>query len=131
MTTTVEGVDRRLVLVVDDEPGVRRAIARLVELMGHTSAEAETGLQGLEILRSRSPDLVITDLNMPEMDGIEFLLSIREGGSRVPVIAISGGGRIPKESLLTDADLLGAVETLPKPFEMGELMEVVRRNLPG
>jgi len=117
------------VLVVDDDPSVRQALTRLLAREGCAVLEAESGAQGLEAARTGSPDLVVTDVNMPEMNGIEFLLAIQEQDPGLPVIAISGGGRIPKDSLLQDADLLGAVEVMAKPFEASALVAAVRRHL--
>lgn len=117
------------VLVVDDDPSVRQALARLLAREGCTVLEAESGAQGLEAARLGSPHLVVTDVNMPEMNGIEFLLAIQEQDPGLPVIAISGGGRIPKDSLLQDADLLGAVEVMAKPFEPSALVDAIRRHL--
>ena len=66
------------VLVVDDDPSVRQALTRLLAREGCAVLEAESGAQGLEAARTGSPDLVVTDVNMPEMNGIEFLLAIQE-----------------------------------------------------
>ena len=85
----------------------------------------------LDALRQVQPDLVITDVYTPEMDGIEFLLSLREAEPDLPVIVASGGGSASSDHLLTDAAYLGATVTLPKPFEIDQLLELVRSVLEG
>lgn len=126
----VGGSDSRAtVLLVDDDPAIRRALARLLVREGWTVVEAGSGAEGLAAVHRDAPDVVVTDLNMPEMNGIEFLLAIQDQDPGLPVIAISGGGRIPKDSLLEDANLLGAVEVMGKPFDPGSLIAAIRRHL--
>ena len=92
-------------------------------------AEAADGRQALRAVLSRGCDLVITDINMPEMDGIEVIMALSERRPGLPIIAISGGGRLPKDLLLTSADMLGAVTTLAKPFDIPDLIAAVERAL--
>lgn len=121
----------RRILVVDDDPQVRRGLSRALHQSGYEVVEAANGREAMAILRQDPPDLVITDINMPEMDGIEIINELRAAGTPVPVIAISGGGRLPKELLLGDASILGAVATLEKPFELAALLGTVDRLLTG
>jgi CheY-like chemotaxis protein len=74
-------------------------------------------------------DLVVTDLNMPGMDGIELILAANKRWPEVPVIAVSGGGLMPKELLLANAEMLGAVTTLTKPLGIPELEAAVNQAL--
>ena len=97
--------------------------------VGHDVVEAPDGSDGIELLRDDSFDLVITDINMPDMDGIEVIDHLREAAARCPVIAISGGGLFAKELLLKNAEMLGAVSTLPKPFDLDDLGALVERAL--
>lgn len=113
------------VLVIDDESGVRRGVARILERMGHEVEQAEDGVVAMRLFDAEPHDLVVTDINMPEMDGIEVILKLLHGDQDVRIIAMSGGGQLPKELLLVDADLLGAVATIPKPFEVEGLMAAV------
>jgi two-component system response regulator FixJ len=85
----------------------------------------------MRLLRENPQDLLITDINMPEMDGIEVLNELRVTGTKVPVIAISGGGRVPKAFLLGNASILGALETIEKPFELAALLAAMERLLAG
>jgi CheY-like chemotaxis protein len=117
------------VLIVDDDPSVRALIRRLVEREGHGAVVAETGRVALDVLATGGFDLVVTDINMPDVDGIELILAIRDMGLTMPIIAISGGGRINADSLLEDAKAFGAVEVLAKPFHLAEAREVIARCL--
>jgi CheY-like chemotaxis protein len=74
-------------------------------------------------------DLIVTDINMPDMDGIELILAIQERAPELPIIAVSGGGVISAESLLEDAKGLGAVDIVPKPFKTRELLALIEKNL--
>ena len=116
-----------IILVIDDEKAVRDTMRRLLERQGHEVREAANGREALKA--APDYDLVITDINMPEMDGIEVIMALAERRPGLPVIAISGGGRLPKDLLLSSADMLGAVQTLPKPFDLSELNEAVDRAL--
>lgn len=117
------------ILLIDDEPSVRSVLATLLRRYGHWVLDAEDGRAALRAASLARFDLVITDIYMPGMDGIEVITKLSEMRPDVPVIAISGGGRLPKEFLLEDADLLGAVASLPKPFDVSGFMEAVERAL--
>jgi two-component system, chemotaxis family, chemotaxis protein CheY len=113
------------VLVMDDEDELRGVLVRALERARHEAFEVEDGAAGLRVVKARPLDLVVTDLVMPEMDGLEF---IRELGRLRPgtrVIAISGGGIWDKESLLAVAGMLGALKTLSKPFELADFLALV------
>lgn len=120
------------ILVIDDEPAVRRSLRRILEAHGHRVIEAEDGREALRLEESNElPDLVITDVFMPEMDGIEILLDHRERHPDIPIIAISGGGHADKEFVLRDADLIGATATLSKPLGIDDVMAAVNAALRG
>lgn len=90
---------------------------------------AGSGLEALKITRSEPLDLIVADVIMPEMDGIELLLEVRKEHPNLPVLIISGGGVIEKEVLLDNAQALGAQETLAKPFSIGEAEAAITRLL--
>lgn len=113
------------ILLIDDETSVRVGIGRLLRKGGHVVHDACDGVEALRMAQGLELDLVITDINMPKMDGIEVILALAERNPGLPVIAISGGGRMPKELLLASAGVLGAVTTLPKPFELAQLWDAV------
>lgn len=117
------------ILLIDDEPAVRAGLGRYLRMKGHEVEEAGDGRQALRLATTAPVDLVITDINMPEMDGIEVILALLERTPGLPIIAISGGGRMPKEVLLASAGVLGAVTTLEKPFDLGELSDAMSRVL--
>jgi len=119
------------VLVIDDDPRVRRGIARVLQVEGFEMVEAGNGLEAMAIFEADPPDLVITDINMPEMDGYEVIRALRELKAGVPVIAMSGGGQMPRDIILNSAGLLGAVQTLGKPFLIEELSQAIERALAG
>ncbi len=113
------------VLVLDDEEEVRRVLVRALRSAGHQAIEAENGRDGLELVKSEPVDLVITDLVMPEVDGLEFIKDLARLRPGTKVIAISGGGIWDKQSLLTLAGMLGALRTLEKPFELKSFLALV------
>ncbi len=120
------------VLVVDDDPDTLRTLRRALQRFGHEVGEAAEGRAALATLDREEWSLVITDVNMPGMDGIELIQAMMERRPEVPVIAISGGGWLPKEHLLADAGLMGAVTTLVKPVDLADLRRAVDSALsPG
>ena len=120
------------ILVIDDDAMVRDAIRDILEAHGYKVEEAENGRDGLVKMRTDRFDLVITDIIMPEMEGVEAILAIREEFPSVKVIAISGGGRTANYDFLGVAGKLGANKTLQKPFRREELLRAVQGCLgPG
>lgn len=106
------------VLVVDDDPGVARGISRFLELEGHQIQIATGGLEALRILESESIDAVVSDLRMPDLDGLALIEQIRDRGEKVPIILISGVGEVEDA---VQAIKRGAADFLRKPFEPAEL----------
>lgn len=119
------------VLLVDDHGDVRRAMTRALQRLGHHVTGAEDGHAALRALEAQPHDLIITDINMPGMDGIELILAVAERWPALPIIAVSGGGLMPKELLLENASILGAGTTLTKPVDLGELEAAVDSALEG
>jgi two-component system, chemotaxis family, chemotaxis protein CheY len=117
------------VLVVDDDPEVRAFVSRVLTGAGHSVREASEGGEALRLLEASAYDLIISDVYMAEMDGMELLVRIQQRGTRVPVVVISGGGYATKDEVLTMAASCGAVATLEKPFTPRQLREVVERLL--
>lgn len=114
------------ILIIDDDAMVRDAIRDILESRNHTVEEAHHGRDGLDRMRQGRFDLVITDIIMPEMEGVEAMLAIREEFPGVKVIAISGGGRTANYDFLGVAGKLGANKTLQKPFKRDDLLRAVR-----
>ena len=119
------------ILVIDDQEPIRRIVRRALEHNGHEVYDASDGEIGMEILESQSFDLVVTDIFMPGQDGIVTLRQIRKRFPAVKVIVISGGDSSGLMDLRQDAELLGAVSTLQKPFNAREIMDKVRDALAG
>lgn len=117
------------ILVIDDDSGLRDVMRRALTSAGHVVVQAENGRIGLEAIRRAPPDLVITDLLMPEREGLQVIRELRANGSLLPILAISGGGRTARLDFLDLARELGADETLAKPFRPRELVAAVARLL--
>ena len=117
------------VLVLDDEDEVRSVLMRALERAGYEALGAEDGLQGLQVVKAQPIDLVVTDLVMPEVDGLQFMKELARMRPGTPVIAISGGGVWDARSLLEVAGTLGALFTLSKPFELPEFLSLVAEVL--
>jgi CheY-like chemotaxis protein len=111
-----------MILLVDDDEPLRRALGKALRKAGYEVHEAPTGREAMQALDSTEPDLVLTDINMPEMDGIEVLIQFRRARPHVPIVAMSGGGLLPKQLLLRNAAALGAAVTIEKPFELHDLL---------
>ena len=117
------------ILIIDDEPGVLGILRKILESDGHSVAEAPDGEVALRHFEGKPADLVITDIFMPGMDGIEFLVHIRKTFPEARVLAMSGGGLLSRDQALSDAALLGADGILQKPFTKDEVLEAVARTM--
>ena len=109
---------------------VREFLGNLLARNGYETVAAADGKEGVALFRSEQIDLVITDIIMPEKDGIEAIMDMRRERPRLPLIAISGGGRAAPENYLDAAELLGAMVTIKKPFSNEEILAAVQRLLP-
>jgi two-component system KDP operon response regulator KdpE len=113
------------ILVVDDEPQIRRVMKTALTAHGYEAYEARTGEEALESLRESNPDLILLDMNMPGMGGMEACRSIR-GVSETPIIVLSVRDREQDKIAALDA---GADDYMTKPFSVNELMARIRANL--
>jgi|WetSurMetagenome_2_1015567.scaffolds.fasta_scaffold24462_2 CheY-like chemotaxis protein len=120
------------ILVVDDDVLVRRMMRRLLERAGHRVSEAANGLEALEALKGGRPDLVVTDVQMPQMNGLEFMIEARKLYPDIRVAAMSGSGssRGGAQGVLLLARDLGAAATLEKPVHMATLLRTVAELVP-
>jgi len=114
------------ILVIDDEELVRYSLKRVLEGAGFDVAEAGDGDQGLKAVEAQSFDLVITDIIMPNKEGIETVIDLKRLRPDLKVVAMSGGGRTRNLDYLNVAREFGADEVLAKPFSEDELLAVVR-----
>jgi CheY-like chemotaxis protein len=117
------------ILIIDDDFAVRLSVQLALEREGHQVACASDGEQGLKAFASNPPDLVVTDLIMPNKEGIETIMQIRARDPKTPILAISGGGRLNNGDFLKMAVKVGANAILSKPFERQDLTDAVRRLL--
>jgi DNA-binding response OmpR family regulator len=117
------------VLLLEDNEAYRTLLTEVLTRAGFEVCAAPDGRRVAETLRQRSIDLVITDLVMPERDGIEIITDLRYSHPRLPVIAISGDVPLNRDLYLTIAEKLGAVRVLAKPFKIGELVAAAREAL--
>jgi DNA-binding NtrC family response regulator len=118
----------RIILMDDQEP-IRRFVRRALEADGHEVFDAGDGEAGMQLLARHSADVVITDIFMPGQDGILTLRKIRKDYPAVKVIVISGGDSTGLLDLRRDAELLGAVKSLEKPFTARAIVDLVRSVL--
>jgi CheY-like chemotaxis protein len=113
------------ILVIDDEPGVRRLLKMCLEKHGHVVSVAEDGNAGLTLNRLAPSDIIITDIVMPDKDGLETIQELRTEFPLIKIVAISGGGRVAGNDYLKIAQKLGAARTFSKPFSVEELVQAV------
>ncbi len=116
----------QVILIVDDEEGVRDGLSELLKDEGYTVLCAEDGEEALKILRTTSIDLILTDMRMPGMSGIDLLKKVHEINDKLGVIILTGYGEI--ESYI-EAMSFGAMEYVSKPFKANELRFIVSKIL--
>jgi CheY-like chemotaxis protein len=110
------------ILVIEDNAIVRNTMTRILQAAGYTVVTANDGLQGVDMFRKEQPDLVISDIIMPQQEGIGTIRQILAERPGTKIIAISGGGRIGNTDFLQIARKMGAVDALPKPFDPDDLL---------
>jgi CheY-like chemotaxis protein len=119
----------RRIMVVDDDAAIRRSLHTLLSRSGYQVLEAADGSEAVRLWRNGGADLVITDLHMPNKDGIQTIVELLTHTPGVPIIAMSGGGQTKRLDLLGNVTLLGSVFTIEKPFTLTEMLNVVSRAL--
>lgn len=117
------------ILVIDDEPSIRFLLEKMLEREGYAVITAADGEEGMKLFQESSFDLVITDIIMPEKEGIEIIMEIKKKYPDIPVIAISGGGFNSPQSYLNIARAAGAAAVLEKPVEKETLLSQVQNLL--
>jgi two-component system response regulator (stage 0 sporulation protein F) len=117
------------ILLVDDNDQLRSMIERGLKRAGHEVLPAVNGRSALAILPKVKFDLILTDIVMPDMEGLELIRSIRKMNSAAKIIAMSGGGRGTADDYLTMAKNFGAAATLEKPFDLDTLTRTVAEVL--
>ena len=117
------------ILLVEDDPHLRKKWAQLLSKNGLEVIEAENGRAAMEHMSRKPADLVITDMVMPVMDGVETIVALRRGYPDVKIIAISEGGFGPAENCLKIAHKLGAQKTFSKPLVPQRVLEAIQELL--
>ena len=117
------------ILLIDDDDDVRPTIAAMLARGGHDIRQAENGVEGMEMYRYKAADLVLTDLVMPEKEGLATILELRKLNPSVKIIAMSGGFAYDPKLYLHMATRFGADRVLRKPFSPQELLETVQATL--
>lgn len=113
------------ILIVDDDEPFRKLLVELLSIKNYTTYEAENGAFGIEEYNLHKPDLIITDLIMPDKEGIEFIQTIRSTNKEIPIVAMSGGNSDFSASYLRASQKLGANKILNKPFESTLLFNTI------
>lgn len=117
------------VLVVDDDEMMRAYVKELLLIHDYKVTEASNGKLGLKEFRENTPDLVITDIIMPEMEGISFIRALRSHNKKVPIIAMTGNVHGRMEEFLDISSQLGADEILRKPIKSQEFIDAIHKLL--
>lgn len=115
------------ILVIDDDAPIRKLIRRILAPLDIDVFEAANGREGLEICREKTPGIIITDIVMPEKEGIETIFELKKLNPDLEIIAISGGGKLEPFGYLDLAEKMGAKYTLSKPIETQKLLEIVTK----
>lgn len=109
------------ILLIEDEEALRHMLHMSLVRMGYAVDEAANGKEGIQAFNLKKPDLVLTDLMMPEKEGLETIRELKKAHPKLKIIAMTGGGRSDARDNLKMAKLFGATIALPKPFAFQEL----------
>ena len=117
------------ILLVDDDIHICKLIRNMLEQDGYPTVSASNGSEAMQLFKDHRPDLVITDIVMPDKDGLETIMELKKTNHAVKIIAISGGGKVGPKSYLSLAERLGAAATLEKPIDRDQLLATVNALL--
>jgi len=118
------------ILVVEDDPGTRRTLQIALSQAGYQVIEAQDGREAMRLWRDQGADLVITDILMPDKNGLELIIEVRALSPDTPIVVMTDGGRSRQVRLLEEnAKLLGAIRAVAKPFRLEEMLAVVDQEL--
>jgi CheY-like chemotaxis protein len=118
------------ILVIDDDEQFRSMLVQMLTIDKHLVTIARDGEEGLALCGREKPELIITDILMPHLDGIELIMELQKRGNAVPIIAVSGGRRsISAEFNLESASLMGVKAVLAKPFTRADLRQTIETAL--
>jgi YesN/AraC family two-component response regulator len=114
------------ILIIDDEQPIRLMLRKLFESEGYTVTEASDGIEGIKCYHENPADLIITDIIMPEKEGLETIIALKKENPDVKIIVMSGGGKHKQDVYLDMAKKLGAKQTFKKPIRKEELLRAVK-----
>lgn len=117
------------ILVIEDDSAVQTLFGQLLEGEGYTVSHATNGAEGMSLLKQQKTDLIITDIMMPEMDGLEVIQAVQDTHPKLPIIAISGGMRAVPINFLPHAKKFGARRVFAKPVVLSDLLSAVKELL--
>ncbi len=117
------------ILIIDDEPQIRSMLRLMLERDGYEVVEAPDGIEGIRAYRQKPADLIITDLIMPNKDGIGMIIELQKEFPDVRIIAMSGGGLNKPDGYLKGAKKLGAAYTLTKPIDREKMLRAVKNTI--
>lgn len=117
------------ILIIDDDDIIKRMLRRMLTRAGYDVLDAADGKEGIERFRENDVDLVITDLIMPEKEGLEMIMELKTDFPDIKIIAMSGGAQMGPEGYLQLADALGAQRTLKKPIAREDLLAAIEEIL--
>jgi DNA-binding NtrC family response regulator len=117
---------KKIILIIDDEPEIIEVLTEFIHQIGHTSISASNGAEGLEVASQKNPDLIISDINMPKMNGLEMLEKLKASGSNVPVILFTAFSDTQK---IRTAWKLGAFDFVEKPIDFSALQKIIDKGL--
>ena len=117
------------ILIVDDEPHILLMLKKMLEPSGYEIDLAANGNEGIELFRKSQADLVITDIIMPEKEGLETIREMRRIRPNLKIIAMSGGGKVSADNYLEIAKIFGASKLISKPFTKNEMVSAVQELL--
>ena len=120
---------KKTILVIDDEEPFRDFLTSLLTSQGFIVCSADNGISGEQKVKKHNPDLIITDIVMPDKEGVEFIQCLRELDTTTPVIAVTGGNRVNAYSYLALSKKLGANAILAKPFSSADLLDTIKKLL--
>ncbi|MGX1378671.1 two-component system response regulator (stage 0 sporulation protein F) [Priestia megaterium] len=118
---------QRKFLIVDDQYGIRILLTEVLQKEGYTTFQAANGFQAIDITKEQAPDLVLLDMKIPGMDGIEILKRLKQHDETIKVIIMTAYGEL---DMIQEAKDLGALTHFAKPFDIDEIRKVVREYIP-
>lgn len=118
------------ILLIDDDEAMRETLADCLDSAGHTVSQAENGKKALQLLENSTYDLIVTDVFMPELDGIELIQILGDKDNQPPIIAISGGGGVlPPNWSIKLTEIYSVASSMTKPIDMDFFLSTVEQSL--